>query len=80
VGRFPSTEQGLDALYTKPQGVERWAGPYLKKPVPLDPWGHRYDYKSPGDHGEFDIISLGSDGVVGGSGDAADVHSWATGQ
>lgn len=80
VGHYPSTEQGLDALYSKPQNVDRWAGPYLKKPVPLDPWGNRYLFKSPGDHGEIDIVSLGSDGQVGGTGEAADVTSWVQGQ
>ena len=78
VGRYPSTEQGLDALYVKPADVDRWAGPYLKKPVPKDPWGGRYLYKAPGEHGEYDLYSLGSDGQPGGVGEAADVNSWAT--
>lgn len=80
VGHYPSTEQGLDALYVKPADVDRWAGPYLKKPVPRDPWGGRYLYKSPGEHGDVDIVSLGSDGQAGGSGEAADVTSWVAGQ
>lgn len=78
VGSYPSNELGLTALNTKPQGMDRWAGPYLKKAVPLDPWGARYVYKSPGDHGtEYDLSSLGSDGQVGGAGEAADINSWA---
>jgi general secretion pathway protein G len=76
VGAYPTTEQGLAALNTKPQSLEKWAGPYLKKAVPPDPWGNRYLYKSPGDHGDYDLSSLGSDGQPGGSGEAADVTSW----
>lgn len=77
VGSYPSTELGMAALNTKPQDTDKWAGPYLKKAVPLDPWGARYVYKSPGDHGtEYDLSSLGSDGQVGGTGEAADVTSW----
>lgn len=77
VGRYPSTEQGLLALNAKPQNLEKWAGPYLKKAVPPDPWGARYLYKAPGDHGDFDLMTLGSDGQPGGTGEAADVASWA---
>ena len=76
VGSYPTTEQGLAALNTKPQNAEKWAGPYLKKAVPADPWGNRYLYKSPGDHGEYDLHSLGQDNQPGGSGEAADVTSW----
>lgn len=76
VGTYPTTEQGLEALNTRPQNLEKWAGPYLKKAVPLDPWGAPYVYKSPGDHGEYDLLSLGKDGQPGGSGEAADVTSW----
>jgi general secretion pathway protein G len=78
VGTYPTTEQGLTALNTRPQNLERWAGPYLKKNVPLDPWGGRYVYKAPGDHGEYDLTSLGSDGQPGGTGEAADVTSWGS--
>ena len=74
--RYPSTEQGLDALVKKPNGEARWDGPYLKRAVPLDPWGRPYQYKAPGEHGEFDIFSLGRDGVPGGSGDSADIGNW----
>lgn len=76
VGSYPTTEQGLEALNTRPQNLEKWAGPYLKKAVPLDPWGAVYIYKSPGEHGEYDLMSLGKDGQPGGTGEAADVTSW----
>jgi general secretion pathway protein G len=76
VGSYPTTEQGLDALNTRPQNLEKWAGPYLKKAVPLDPWSVSYAYKSPGDHGEYDLMSYGKDGQTGGTGEAADVTSW----
>lgn len=76
VGSYPSTEQGLAALNTKPANNERWAGPYLKKAVPPDPWGAPYQYKSPGEHGDYDLQSWGSDGQPGGTGEASDVTSW----
>ena len=76
VGRYPSTEQGLNALLTKPSNEARWSGPYLKKGVPPDPWGRPYIYKSPGEHGDFDLVSLGKDGQPGGSGEAEDIKSW----
>ncbi len=76
VGTYPTTEQGLESLNTRPQNLEKWAGPYLKKAVPLDPWGASYVYKSPGDHGVYDLLSYGKDGQAGGSGEAADVTSW----
>ena len=76
VGRYPTTQEGLQALNQKPGGVDRWDGPYLKKDVPPDPWGKPYIYKSPGDHGSFDIISYGADGVAGGEGTNQDVNSW----
>jgi len=76
VGRYPSSEEGLEALRTKPGGLERWDGPYLKKDVPLDPWGKAYAYKSPGEHGSFDIVSYGADGVSGGEGDNRDITNW----
>ena len=78
VGAYPATEQGLAALNAKPQNLEKWAGPYLKKAVPPDPWGNPYVYKSPGDHGDYDLSSLGSDAQPGGSGEAADVNSWGS--
>jgi general secretion pathway protein G len=76
VGQFPTDEQGLAALTIRPTGAARWDGPYLQKGVPADPWGRPYLYKSPGQHGDFDLYSLGKDGQAGGSGDAADITSW----
>ncbi len=76
VGRFPTTEQGLEALLTKPANVNKWSGPYLEKNLPLDPWGRPYVFVSPGEHGDFDISSTGRDGRPGGDGLDADVTSW----
>ncbi len=75
IGRYPSTEEGLKALVTKPSGADnRWNGPYLKKEVPNDPWGRAYQYRQPGEGGkEFEITSLGKDGAAGGEGDNADI-------
>ena len=78
VGTYPTTDQGLQALIAKPDGVDRWAGPYLQKQVPGDPWGRAYKYKSPGDHSDYDLSSYGSDGQPGGTGEAQDVNSWET--
>lgn len=75
-GHYPTTEQGLQALVLKPADEARWDGPYLKKGVPLDPWGTVYGYKRPGTKGEYDIVSLGKDGVPGGTGEDADIGSW----
>ena len=76
-GMFPTTEQGLEALRTKPANLNQWEGPYLKKEIPKDPWGRDYLYKYPGDHGEEpDIISYGLDGQPGGDGLNADIVSW----
>lgn len=78
IGTFPTTEQGLKALRTAPQGVAQWNGPYMAKDIPLDPWGREYQYKFPGDHGdEPDIISYGADGQPGGEGINADIVSWS---
>ncbi|WP_291323176.1 type II secretion system major pseudopilin GspG [Desulfonatronospira sp.] len=76
VGRYPTTEQGLDALRREPSGVRNWNGPYLNRNIPKDPWGNEYQYKSPGDHGEYDLWSYGADGEPGGEGDSAEVRSW----
>lgn len=76
VGRYPDSEQGLDALFTRPENVPKWDGPYLKKKPPEDPWGNKYVYKSPGEHGEYDLYSLGKDGRPGGSDENADITSW----
>ena len=75
-GHYPGTEIGLAALVTKPSSETKWSGPYLKKAVPLDPWGRAYQYKSPGDHGDFDLISFGKDGQPGGGGEAEDIKNW----
>jgi len=75
VGRYPSTQEGLNALMTNP-GIEKWEGPYLKKELPVDPWNRPYLYQQPGIHGEYDLYSFGSDGAQGGDGEAADVASW----
>ena len=76
VGRYPSSEMGLEVLMTAPGNEPKWQGPYLKKAVPLDPWGKAYQYKSPGEHGEYDLLSLGKDGKPGGTGEDADITSW----
>jgi general secretion pathway protein G len=76
IGRYPTTEEGLQALRQKPATLDRWDGPYIKKELPEDPWGKPYVYKSPGDHGPFDIISYAADGVPGGEGDNRDITSW----
>jgi general secretion pathway protein G len=73
VGRYPTTEQGLGALNAAPANEPRWKGPYLAKVVPADPWGRSYIYKSPGDIGEFDLLSYGKDGAPGGTDDNADI-------
>jgi general secretion pathway protein G len=76
-GRYPTTSEGLQALVEKPSDVQNWNGPYLKKAqVPKDPWGYDYQYKSPGDHGAYDIWSLGADNREGGEGENQDVTSW----
>jgi len=75
-GHYPSTEQGLAALFTRPANEPKWAGPYLKKAVPQDPWGRPYVYVLPGEHGEYDLLSYGKDGQPGGTGEAADITNW----
>jgi general secretion pathway protein G len=70
---YPSPEQGLDALVSRPANEPNWSGPYLKKAVPADPWGHAYVYRVPGDKGEFALFSYGRDGKAGGSGEDADI-------
>jgi len=77
VGRYPSSEEGLAALVAQPSGEANWAGPYLKKGVPLDPWGRPYVYQTPGTHGgDFDLLSYGKDGRPGGTGEDADLGNW----
>ncbi|VXB19866.1 type II secretion system major pseudopilin GspG [Massilia sp. 9I] len=76
VGRYPSAEEGLNALMAAPPSAgAKWNGPYLKKGVPQDPWGRPYQYRSPGTKGEYEILSLGKDGQPGGTGDNADISS-----
>ena len=75
-GHYPTTEQGLNYLNMPPANEPRWDGPYLKKNVPLDPWGKPYFYRQPGEHGEFDLFSYGKDGQPGGTSDAVDVTNW----
>ena len=70
---YPTAEQGLDALTAKPANANGWAGPYLKKAVPNDPWGRAYVYRVPGTKGDFDLYSLGKDGKPGGTGEDADI-------
>ncbi|GGX90512.1 type II secretion system major pseudopilin GspG [Vogesella sp. AC12] len=74
-GRYPTTEQGLAALYTRPADEPKWQGPYLKKAPPPDPWGRPYQYRQPGERGEYDLYSYGKDGQSGGSGEDADIGS-----
>jgi general secretion pathway protein G len=82
-GSYPSTEQGLGALVTKPTvGVipnSYKDGGYLEsKKMPKDPWGNDYLYVSPGEHGDYDLFSYGADGAKGGEGKNADINSWDT--
>jgi general secretion pathway protein G len=76
IGRYPTTEEGLKALREKPSAADNWQGPYLPKEIPLDPWKKSYVYRSPGEHGDYDIISYGAGGVEGGEGESEDVVSW----
>ncbi|MEQ1766520.1 MAG: type II secretion system major pseudopilin GspG [Methylotenera sp.] len=76
VGHYPSSENGLDALNNAPSNEPKWKGPYLEKKVPEDPWSKAYQYKFPGEHGEYDLWSFGSDGTSGGKDDGADVVNW----
>ena len=75
IGRYPSTQEGLDALRKNP-GLDSWDGPYLPKDIPADPWGKTYIYRCPGEHGDYDLLSLGADGQEGGEGENADIVSW----
>lgn len=77
VGRYPTGDEGLEALVQEPPGVENWHGPYLKKKtVPKDPWGNEYHYDFPGDNGPYDLFSYGADNTEGGEGDNKDIVSW----
>jgi len=80
-GRYPTSSEGLTALTVRPGSAIGWNGPYLRgNSVPNDPWGRPYVYRSPGEHGPFDIISYGADGQEGGSGAGVDITSWAKAQ
>ncbi len=74
--RYPTADEGLQALITKPANEPNWNGPYLRKAVPNDPWGRPYIYRVPGQKGEFDLLSYGRDGKPGGSGEDADIGNW----
>lgn len=74
-GRYPSAELGLKALIERPANEPKWNGPYLRKGIPLDPWGKPYVYRIPGEKSEFDLISHGKDGQPGGSGENADISN-----
>jgi general secretion pathway protein G len=77
IGRYPTTQEGLQALVSAPPGVSNWAGPYWKKStVPKDPWGNEYKYAAPGTHGAYDITSLGADGAEGGESVNKDINNW----
>lgn len=77
VGHYPTSSEGLAALVARPGNLATWSGPYLNGGVvPEDPWGHDYVYRSPGEHGPYDIVSYGSDGHEGGTGTASDITSW----
>lgn len=73
VGRFPTTEEGLNALVTRPANVSGWNGPYLRGSLPTDPWGQAYRYSS--NPGGYEILSLGADAASGGDGENADIRN-----
>jgi general secretion pathway protein G len=77
-GRYPSTDEGLDALRHPPAEAEGWRGPYLRKEVPTDPWRRVYIYKAPGvvNPESYDLLSLGKDGKEGGDNEDADIEAW----
>ena len=76
-GRFPTNEEGLTVLQTRPANAPGWNGPYLKKTAPLDPWGQAYHYRTPGEHNpDYDLYSTGPDKAVGGEGENADLGNW----
>jgi general secretion pathway protein G len=76
-GHYPNTEQGLAALVTRPNNEPKWSGPYLRKAVPSDPWDRPYIYRQPGEHDEYDLISLGKDGQPGGTGEDGDITNYS---
>lgn len=76
VGNYPTTEEGLKALKEKPAIAVSWGGPYLDKTIPNDPWGRAYTYKCPGEHGPYDLYSLGAAGAPGGEGENRAITNW----
>ena len=77
MGRYPNTSEGLQALITAPPGMDNWNGPYWKADtLPKDPWKNDYKYTQPGQHGAYDIVSMGPDGQEGGDGPNRDITSW----
>lgn len=77
LGRYPAQQEGLQALVEKPPQAEGWNGPYLRnRDALIDPWGRAYGYRMPGEHGDYDLYTLGADGEVGGEGEDQDVTSW----
>ena len=76
IGRFPTEEEGLNSLVERPSNLQKWDGSYLAKEIPKDPWGNDYIYKMPGEHGPYDLMSYGMDGVSGGEGNDLDIVSW----
>ncbi len=76
-GRYPNSQEGLEALVQAPAGMEDWNGPYLKKKkIPKDPWNYEYHYQSPGENGTYDLYSYGADNSPGGKKEDADIVSW----
>ena len=77
MGKYPTSDQGLQALIEAPEGSKRWNGPYLKKAkMPVDPWLNEYHYVSPGTHGKFDLFTYGADDKEGGEGEEQDINNW----
>lgn len=76
MGRYPTTEEGLEALREKPSDSDKWDGPYIPKRIPKDPWQNPYEYKAPGEEGDYDIISYGADGKSGGEKENKDIVNW----
>ena len=75
MGAYPDQDKGLQALVDPAENNPRWRGPYLEKTIPLDPWGQPYQYRIPGERGEYDLFSFGKDRQPGGSGENADIYS-----
>ena len=77
MGKYPNSDQGLQALIEAPEGSKRWNGPYLRKAkTPADPWQNEYHYASPGAHGKFDLFTYGADDKEGGEGEDQDINNW----